>query len=426
MNPRLFDLRIAALAAVLGVTAFGAAQTVDQGPDPAAQNEAPATAAPAQPGSKTMSDAQIEANVLSALAAAPTLADQPISSTTTYGAVTLSGTVKDEDSKHMAADLASRANGVTKVIDELTVGDTGEAAQSQPAEGASPMPNNAPPPADENAQAQPNQSMNPEQPQQAEQQPYPQPQPSPYPQPRQAYQPGQYPPPPPGYAQAYPGYPQRPAQHGGQQVNIPAGKRVQIRVSQGMDGKHTAVGTTFNGVLMNDVLADGAIALPRGAEVTGTVVDAKSSGGLSGSGAIALKLTGISIGGQQYPLSSEVWGFKGPSNTGRTVGNAIGMGLLGAVIGGAAGGGPGAAIGAVAGGTAGVATSAATSGTQAFIRPESLLEFTLNQPMTVTTVGQQELNRLAMNAPGPRGYPPPPPGYPYYGRRYYRGYYYPY
>ncbi len=186
-----------------------------------------------------------------------------------------------------------------------------------------------------------------------------------------------------------------------------------------MDGKHTPVGSTFNGILMNDVTAGGSIALPRGAAVTGVVVDAKAAGGLTGSGALALQLTSINFGGQQYPLQSAVWGEKGPSKTGQTVNNTVGLGLFGAIIGAAAGGGPGAAVGAVAGGTAGMAASAASSGPQAFVPPESLLNFTLDRPVTVTTVSQSELNRLAMAAPGPRGYPPG-----YYRRR--PVYYYPY
>jgi len=417
------------VAATLGLTTAAVAQNE---PDPAAQNEATVSAQAPVSGSKTIPDAQVEANVLSALAAAPSLADQPISTTTTYGTVTLSGTVKDEASKKLAAQLASTSPGVQKVVDELMVGDIGETAGQPVAEGAAQLPNSAPV-AEENGQPQALPDQGPPQgpPTQAnQQQPYPgQPSyrnpncPPPYTPDGRPY------PPPPGcetgssYApggQQYQG--QYPTQTGGKQVTVPEGRHIQIRVSQGMDGKHTKVGTVFNGILMNDVIAGGAIALPRGSEVTGTVVDAKSAGGLTGSGALALRLTSISFGGQQYPLTTAVWGVNGPSKTGNTVGNTVGLGVLGAFIGAAAGGGPGAAIGAVAGGGAGLAASAGTQGPQAFVRPESLLNFTTSAPVTVTTVGQDELNRLATAAPGPgpRQYYRPRPGY------YYRPYYYQY
>ncbi len=403
-----------------------------------------------RPPSNVIPDAQVEANVLNALAGAPSLADQPISTTTTYGTVTLTGTVKDEASKKLAAKLASTSPGVKKVVDSLEVGDISAASAEAAPEGAAPLPNNAPPPSDQNAQSAPM-----EQGQPAEQANQPQGQ-YPYPQPtEQANQPQYAPqpgyrrncpplytpdgrpyPPPPGCPGAAPGTPyaaspqysgqypsQYPSQTGGKQVTVAPGAFIQVRVSQGMDSKHTQVGTAFNGILMNDVMADGSIALPRGAEVTGTVVDAKAAGGLTGSGALALQLTGISFGGQQYELQSAVWGVNGPSKTGQTVNNTVGLGLFGAIIGAVAGGGTGAAVGAVAGGTAGLAASAATSGPQAFVPPESLLNFSLDKPVTVTTVSQDELNRLAMAAPGPRGYSPP--GY-YRRRPVYYPYAYPY
>ena len=84
----------------------------------------PATAqdaAPAAPKSSVVSDAQVEANVLKALASAPQLANQQITTTTVYGEVTLSGSVVDEPTRVMAETLASRAPGVKKVVDELTL-----------------------------------------------------------------------------------------------------------------------------------------------------------------------------------------------------------------------------------------------------------------------------------------------------------------
>ncbi len=82
----------------------------------------------AQEKPATVPDAQIEANVLKALAGAPQLADQSISTTTVYGTVTISGTVRDEASRDMAEQLVSNAPGVKKVVDELTIGTATPAA----------------------------------------------------------------------------------------------------------------------------------------------------------------------------------------------------------------------------------------------------------------------------------------------------------
>ncbi len=83
----------------------------------------------AQEKTAVVPDAEIEANVLKALADVPQLADQSISTTTVYGEVTLSGTVKDEASRDMAEKVAADAPGVKKVVDQLAIG-TVAAAES--------------------------------------------------------------------------------------------------------------------------------------------------------------------------------------------------------------------------------------------------------------------------------------------------------
>src|SRR5580700_4818633 len=82
----------------------------------------------AQTKTAAMPDAQIEANVLKALAGAPELADQSITSTTVYGTVTLNGTVRDEPSRDLAEHLVANTAGVQKVVDQLVIGATPAAA----------------------------------------------------------------------------------------------------------------------------------------------------------------------------------------------------------------------------------------------------------------------------------------------------------
>ncbi len=77
-----------------------------------------------QSASGTLPDAQIEANVLRALAGAPDLSTQNIQSATVYGTVTLTGNVHDEAMRTKAENLVARAVGVKKVVDEMTLGDT--------------------------------------------------------------------------------------------------------------------------------------------------------------------------------------------------------------------------------------------------------------------------------------------------------------
>ena len=103
------------LAMLLGWGGVAPAQSTDQ-----TQNQTPAQATAS--AAKPMPDAQVEANVLKALAAAPDLANQPMTTTTVYGVVTLSGTVESEALRVEAETLASTSRGVKKVVDEMTLG----------------------------------------------------------------------------------------------------------------------------------------------------------------------------------------------------------------------------------------------------------------------------------------------------------------
>ena len=277
----------------------------------------------------TVSDAQVESNVLKALSGAPELSTQNIQSTTVYGTVTLSGNVHDEAMRTKAENLVARAPGVTKVVDELTLGD-GPAPQQAAAVGSDGVPPGqvlqsdgtyAPAPADQNDPGPPAQADN-------------QPGPPPAPQ-------GDYPGGPPrrplyqGYAPpaGAPG-----GQPGGVAVTVPPGSVLQIRINRGLNSQHIQPGTPFIGTVMTDVVANGMVAIPRGATVQGVVVDAQKTGALKGKGELALQINGLTLGGSVYPLSSEVWQRQGRDKTASTVNHAVGLGALGALFGAAAGG----------------------------------------------------------------------------------------
>ncbi len=98
---------------------------------------------PATAQDKALSDAQVEANVLRALASAPELSTQNIQSSTVFGTVTLSGNVHDEALRTQAENLAARATGVKKVVDQMTLGDTPPSANEQAGQEALNQPDTA-------------------------------------------------------------------------------------------------------------------------------------------------------------------------------------------------------------------------------------------------------------------------------------------
>ncbi len=378
----------------------------------------------AQEKSAVVPDAQIEANVLKALADVPQLADQAISTTTVYGEVTLSGTVRDEASRDMAEKVAADAPGVKKVVDQLAIGPV-EAAESSPAQDQGQAQNQGESAEDNGPVLQSDgtytQGANTQQPDAQENQQQGDMRATPGPQQGQSRPNGPY-------RRPYgPPYGQQRAENmrpyvdqmGGQSVVVPSGTLLRVRINEGMDSKNTVPGTVFDGVVLSDVIAVNAVAIPRGTAVQGNVVDAHNAGALKGKGELALQLTQITLGGQTYSVVSDAWTHQGADKTGQTVGNAVGLGAVGAMIGAVAGGGPGALLGAGIGGAAGVGTSAATKRGEAMIPAEAILTFHLTRELPLTTVSQAEMNRLAsgVQASTPqlgRRYPPPP----YYGPAY--------
>src|SRR5262249_8035979 len=121
--------------------------------------------------------------------------------------------------------------------------------------------------------------------------------------------------------------------------------------------------------------------------------DVKWGGRLCGASVLTVELTKLTMNGRSYNLQTNQWTKSG---TGRGKGTAEKVGggaAVGAVLGGIFGGGKGAAIGAAAGAGAGTGVSAAGKGQQIILRPESVIAFQLQNPITVTPGA----NRQAMN-----------------------------
>ncbi len=238
-----------------------------------------------------------------------------------------------------------------------------------------------------------------------------------------------------GYAQGQQGYAQQPAQGnpGGVQVTVPDGSVLAVSINHWMSSGKAQPGSAFTAIVAQDVLAGGQIAIPRGATVDGTVVDAKGAGALNGRGELTLQLNTLEMGGQRIPLQSDEFTVHGHDKTAQSVGSTIVGAGVGALFGAALGGGVGAAVGAGVGGAAGLGASAATNNGQANIPPEALLHFRLTAPLPVVTVSEMEMQRLGGYAgpsgayrgePGPRpaGYVGPAVGVGVYAAPYPAGY----
>ena len=173
-----------------------------------------------------------------------------------------------------------------------------------------------------------------------------------------------------------------------QRVTVPAGMRLLIRTIDPIDSSKQKAGYRFTAGLETNLQAEDTVVAPRGSTVYGRLAEASSAGRMSGSSQLTLELTDIVINGTAYPLLTSTFEVKGKGEGKKTAGKVLGGTGLGALIGGLAGGGTGAAIGALAGAAGGTAVAASKKGEQLQIPSESLLEFRLEQPVSLPIAEQ--------------------------------------
>src|SRR3989475_360430 len=169
----------------------------------------------------------------------------------------------------------------------------------------------------------------------------------------------------------------------GGDVTIPAGQSLLVRMIDGVDSSKNHVGDVFHASLETDIMVNNTVIARKGTDVYGRLAEAKEAGHISGSSELQLELTRIVIDGKDYPIVSSDYSLKGKGRGSDTAKKVGGGAVAGAIIGAIAGGGKGAAIGAGVGSAAGAGVQVFTRGQQVKVPSETLLEFRLQQPVTV-------------------------------------------
>jgi hypothetical protein len=184
-----------------------------------------------------------------------------------------------------------------------------------------------------------------------------------------------------------------------QKVTIPAGTTLAVRLVDTIDSEKSQPGETFHATLNSPLAVEGDIAIPAGYDVEGHIVDVKSAGKFAGQSLVVLQLDRVSVGGKSYAISTDQYKRQG-SSRGKNTAEKVGAGaVIGAIIGGIAGGGKGAGIGAAAGGGLGGGVQAATKGQQIKLASETVLNFTLQNPLTVVPAQGPDSHRHKMDTP---------------------------
>jgi hypothetical protein len=167
-------------------------------------------------------------------------------------------------------------------------------------------------------------------------------------------------------------------------VTIPAGQSLLVRMIDGVDSAKNHVGDVFHASLETDLTIGNTVVARKGTDVYGRLADAQKSGTFTGKSELQLELTRMVIDSKDYPVVSSDYTLQGKGQGASTAKKVGGIAAAGAIIGAIAGGGKGAAIGAAAGGATGAGVQVLTKGAQVKVPSETLLEFRLQQPVTVS------------------------------------------
>lgn len=168
-------------------------------------------------------------------------------------------------------------------------------------------------------------------------------------------------------------------------VTLAAGTALKVRTTTPISTQSHNVGDTFAASLEEPLIQGDWVIAPRGATVQGKVLESDPGGRVSGVAHITVALDSVVTGeGQTVSLTTDPIRIEAQRSRGEDaakVGIATG---IGAAIGAIAGGGRGAGIGAATGAGAGTGVVLATRGDAAEIASESVLDFQLTSPVTIT------------------------------------------
>ena len=341
---------------------------------------------------KKLDDAKMSSDIQSKYSQDSGLASKQLTVQANNGVVTLSGTVDNEAQRQAAARQAAAEPGVKTVINNLQVGDSSAMASA----ASKPMPGDAAPAADSAAASAPPAEKS--KPAKAKKTRRHQAEDSSAAQDSGQQQMAANNPPPANSAAPAPvdNTPAPPPPPAPKKLIIDQGTQLTIRLVDPIDSEKNQTGDTFHATLNAPLTSDGEQAVPAGVELTGHLVEVKSAGKFAGASSVVMQLDSLTSAGKTYNLQTDQYRKSGSSRGKNTAEKVGGGAVIGGIIGAIAGGGKGAAIGAAAGAGVGGGVQAATKGQQIKLPSETVLNFTLQAPITVVQASNAD-NRQKLN-----------------------------
>jgi len=163
----------------------------------------------------------------------------------------------------------------------------------------------------------------------------------------------------------------------GNMATVPTGSRMMVKMVDSVDSERNQANDRFRGSLEANLMAGDVVVAPKGTTVFGRLLTADSSG--RSGGQLEFDFTDIVINGQTYSLSTSSNQAQGGTSSGGTGTGA----RTGAAVGALTGGIGGAVRGAGTGAIVGTAVGGSTSGERVNIPAGTLVEFTLDHPVSL-------------------------------------------
>ena len=345
---------------------------------------------------KKLDDAKMSSDIQTKFSQDSGLSTKQLSVQANNGVVTLSGTVDNDAQRDAAGRQAASIPGVKTVINNLQIGDATAAAAPAPAaptQVASNPPDVKPEPGatkktektrkHKDSKPQRDSAYDANNPN--DQQAAPQQMAS-----NDQTPPGAAPPPPPADVNPTPVPPPPPPP---KKFIVDQGTQMTVRLVDAIDSEKNQTGDTFKATLNAPLTSDGEEVVPAGSDIAGHLVSVKSAGKFAGQSEVVMQLDSLTAGGKTYNLQTDQYRKTGSSRGKNTAEKVGGGAVIGSIIGALAGGGKGAAIGAAAGAGVGGGVQAATKSQQIKFPSETVLNFTLQAPVTVVQAPSSDANR---------------------------------
>ena len=173
-------------------------------------------------------------------------------------------------------------------------------------------------------------------------------------------------------------------------LTVPAATQIEVEFTTQVSSETSHAGDSFSARLAKDLMIENRVAVPAGAELTGTVTEAVATKKIGGQARLALAFETLSLASGQSTALAATLVTEGKKQTAKDVatigGSTAGGALLGRVLAGDKQ--KGTAIGAVVGAAAGTAVAANNKSDPVTIPEGAIVPVTLQQSIVVVLEGR--------------------------------------